>query len=216
MAIVGEWREVLADEFGMPWSKLRHVERRLGEAGLLGERGPRGKSAPHLNALHGARLLIGAVAAFSDGASVDVSIARTVEALGRMAGPTEPFALADGSELIPAGSFEAGIAALLTRLAVPGSATDTLPAIVDVSLAYAGTNVFGEIVLYANKLAMPDISIGGMAWPPIDDTTTRVVEYQLPTNQNDALDRLRLNQFGLVRRATVNRRSLLRLSALLP
>ena len=84
MAIGREWREMLTGTLGIPDGALKHVERRLGEAGLLGERGARGKSAPHLEAIHGARFLIGAVAAWLDGGQPGVAIARTVEKLGKM------------------------------------------------------------------------------------------------------------------------------------
>ncbi len=87
MATGREWREGIAEATGVPERTLIHIERRLGEAGML-PRGPRGRNAPQLDAIHGALFLLGTM---SIGDGIGSTAARVLQAVNRLGALTVEF-----------------------------------------------------------------------------------------------------------------------------
>jgi hypothetical protein len=85
MAAVAEVCQTISAAAGVPLRLVEYLARRLGEAGQL-PRGPRGRHAPHFEAIHIARLLA-AVMVVADGidftgASIALAMTR-IEALSQ-------------------------------------------------------------------------------------------------------------------------------------
>lgn len=80
MATGREWREGIAEATGVPERTLIHIERRLGESGML-PRGPRGRNAPHFDAIHGALFLLGTMS-IADG--IGSTAARVIQAVNQL------------------------------------------------------------------------------------------------------------------------------------
>ena len=232
MAIGRQWREAMAEVLGIPEPMLKHIERKLGEGGMLGARGARGRSAPHFEPTHGARFLIGAVAAFADGGQVGATIARTVERLGQMPGGSGPirviagtdfdglrhyadefgadYALKHTMKLISCKNFEEDVATILASVIDTDTREHTLSAVNSIGIESFGVNTFGIISLDGNRSLLDH---GGKYIPGGDAIHT--VVYALDTNTADAFERYVMNQHGLIRKASINRLALRRLGALL-
>jgi hypothetical protein len=160
MAAVAEVCQTISAVTGVPKATVDHLARRLGEAELL-PRGPRGRNAPHFEAIHIARVLVGvmAIANGLDYTSARVAAAvKRIEALSQ-GGEARVDVYADGdlSDLsdpktrltfVPGGSFVETIAFLIRWTRFPtdkdnfGYGDQRISAI---GLTFGGGTVYGWI-----------------------------------------------------------------------
>jgi hypothetical protein len=150
MAAVAEVCQTISAAAGVPLRLVEYLARRLGEAGQL-PRGPRGRHAPHFEAIHIARLLA-AVMVVADGidftgASIALAMTR-IEALSQ-GGEGRVDVYVDGdlddpqSKMVlrPAGSFLEMVAHCIRRTR-SGVSTGSPSAI---GLTFGGGSVYGWV-----------------------------------------------------------------------
>jgi hypothetical protein len=152
MAAVAEVCQTISTAAGVPLRLVEYLARRLGEAGQL-PRGPRGRHAPHFEAIHIARLLA-AVMVVADGidftgASIALAMTR-IEALSQ-GGEGRVDVYVDGDlddpqskmMLVPAGSFLEMVAHYIRWTRSGGSKGGPSA----IGLTFGGGSVYGWVEL---------------------------------------------------------------------
>ncbi len=223
MATGREWRQEISNATGVPERTLIHIERRLGEAGML-PRGPRGRNAPHFETLHGARLLLGTMSIADGIASTAAKVFQAVNRLGaltvdydiriaRFFGRSWDQTLEIGAEpsflATPKGRFDLALAFILDNIAHPQH--DYLfQQIRGIGIEWQADMIFGWIMPGKN-VVFPWI---GRPDPQGTREDVRVTFRQEDISAEE-LERRRLDPAGLVRQAHLSHRALCELGELI-